>query len=124
MGSQVPPNLLRGKAFQDYWDRIPTPVQSETMVGIEIECENVMDRIGIDTTQPYHELFHNLWVQKEDGSLRNRGREFVTRYGLTATQASKSLYILGRIFGEWWPGIQANARTRTVTATSTSRSCA
>lgn len=83
----------------------PPTVQSDTMVGIEIECERA-------TNHGRHPpLMDNCWIVQTDGSLRNDGLEFITQRGLTGTQASSALKVLNQVFQECYPDIEANART-------------
>lgn len=48
----------------------PYVCKSQELIGIEVEVENIRDL----TTNP-----NKVWVIDEDGSLRNNGREFITK---------------------------------------------
>lgn len=58
----------------------------KTLVGIEVEVENVM---AIDPN-----IGLMFWTMKEDGSLRNNGREFVTPGVIPASLAEPALKLL------------------------------
>lgn len=53
---------------------LPTLVDSETLVGLEVEVERVSQSAPTDGDP----LFNLLWQVKPDGSLRNDGLEFVS----------------------------------------------
>lgn len=63
-----------------------TPVDSDELIGIEVEVEGVRQSIP-------EEL--NFWELKDDGSLRNSGTEFVTQ----AIPARCAPYALEQLFG-------------------------
>lgn len=88
----------------------PPQILSPTLVGIEIECENGLQHPA-DFPPLLNLAYNMMWRVTEDGSLRNRGLEFVTQSGLTATQASQALEILSEIFRQQYPNIEANNRT-------------
>lgn len=103
---------LATTAMRQRWllNTYPPDIQSQTRVGIEIECENVRNRGDIPQGNQLH-VYENSWIQKEDGSLRNHGAEFVTRVGMTAEQAGPALRVLDDVFGSMYPEITANNRT-------------
>lgn len=60
----------------------PVTYQSpvSTFVGLEYEIENVQAARRAEGIHPHHsDVFSALWDIVEDGSLRNRGREFVSK---------------------------------------------
>lgn len=73
--------------FPDLMSKVPYAlIAPKTLVGIEVEVENVM-RIGPNVSTA-------VWMIKEDGSLRNNGREFVTPGVISLNVAEPSLRLL------------------------------
>lgn len=62
-------------------------INSKELVGIEIEIENYVTSKN---------AYHGVWSAKEDGSLRNNGREFITK----PCQAEYIPYLLHNLFNE------------------------
>lgn len=60
-------------------------------VGIEIELENYNVTNMAEVPLSTQHAVSIAWLEKEDGSLRNRGREFVSRIGLQTSQAQYAL---------------------------------
>lgn len=110
---------IGNKQYQKWLDdHCPPQIKSDVMVGVEIEVENVrMTEKNLDPYLPgsksldWGTLLGVMWSIKEDGSLRNNGHEFVTKAGMTGTQASQALLFLDKYFSLYYPKIQANART-------------
>ena len=80
-------------------------------VGIEVELENYRAVKAItddDVLIPYK--FY--WTEKEDGSLRNNGREFVSRFGMLREHTYDALLVLEKSVTTVTNNkIEANART-------------
>ena len=104
----TPPHL---KALNE---RYPVTINSDTFVGIEIECERAGQHKARDVeTNPVttlYNIFDRGWERKEDGSLRHQGVEFVTPVGITAADASQLLPLLEDIFKAFYARIQAGPR--------------
>lgn len=109
----TPDTFFRAPQFTWLNERYEPTITSNTLVGVEIECENVrLSGEGysrLETT--VQAAFTNYWQTKEDGSLRNRGMEFVTPTGMTAQTASQALPLLEDVFVGAYPRIEANSRT-------------
>lgn len=86
------PNLFSSRPF--------TIQNPKTLVGIEVEVENVM---AIDPN-----IGLMLWQMKEDGSLRNNGREFVTPGAIPCSLVEPALKLL---FNGLNPDIDFSNRT-------------
>lgn len=72
--------------------KLPVIAKSpDVFVGIEIEVENVI--WGSAGLNAISSLFNNVWNIVEDASLRNHGREFVSRVGIKAQDIPKALEI-------------------------------
>lgn len=74
------PSSFKGVDLSAYY-RIP----SKELVGIEIEIENYISS---------KHTYHPFWLSKDDGSLRNHGREFVTK----PVQAEYVPFLLHNLF--------------------------
>ncbi len=80
------------------------------LVGVEIEVEKYrgVEDVGIQDAY-WQDLF---WVEHEDGSLRNNGREFVTRLGMTADMLPEAVTHLVKVIHTRANGkAEVNART-------------
>jgi hypothetical protein len=64
----------------------------DVFVGIELEVENVIWNSGAGSGL-VSSLFNHVWAIVEDASLRNHGREFVSRVGIKAKDIPKALEI-------------------------------
>jgi hypothetical protein len=74
--------------------RYPEITQNgDVHVGIEVELENYQST-GNDAFHELRGFLESVWECKTDPSLRNEGREFVTRPGIKASQVPKALAIL------------------------------
>ena len=101
----IPPPLVDHDKYIQYFGKyIPITsyefISPKTLIGIEVEVENVM-MIGPNVTRTY-------WANKEDGSLRNHGVEFVTPGVIPASAAGLALNLLK---AELNPDIDFSKRT-------------
>lgn len=79
-------------------------------VGIEVELERFRRTHEVATSN--QEMLEMLWLQKEDGSLRNSGIEFVSRFGLIWDQVPMAVQELEEYVTTVTNGkAEANART-------------
>jgi hypothetical protein len=87
-------------------------LSSKTLVGVEIELENCRVT-GKDTRKEMElaEYFNLLWNVVEDGSLRNTGKEFVTKQGLTAEDSTIALQLFEPYLNTWYGKAVPNFRT-------------
>jgi hypothetical protein len=81
------------------------------LIGVEIEVENYghfKEQFRDSDTN----LFNFYWITQQDGSLRNNGKEFVTRLGLSAAMLPDALDIFTKLVKAQEPeGMEVNART-------------
>jgi hypothetical protein len=71
--------------------KLPVIAKSpDVCVGIELEVENVVWNPGAGSGLNSN-LFNHVWAIVEDASLRNHGREFVSRVGIKAKDIPKAL---------------------------------
>lgn len=99
---QCPPQATGNITIQDHYR---TPPQLDGAFGIEVEVENCPCDFGDDPR-------HSLWRVTEDNSLRNHGREFVSRV-LNPKSFDKALAQLQVMFNERYPDTDANYRCGT-----------
>lgn len=74
--------IIRSDLAKVVLETMPITYQSpvETLVGIEYEIEGYRGaRKGVGAPDAVHLTHNDLWTLVEDGSLRNNGREFVSR---------------------------------------------
>ena len=101
----IPPPLVDHDKYIQYFGKyIPITnyefIAPKTLIGIEVEVENVM-QIGPNVCRTY-------WSNKEDGSLRNHGVEFVTPGVMPVSAAGLALNMLK---AELNPDIDFSKRT-------------
>lgn len=79
-------------------------------VGIEVELENFREYNDVTDGEKWDYMLY--WFDKEDGSLRNNGREFVSRFGMLHEHTKEALPALEKYVTTVTNNrIEANART-------------
>lgn len=79
-------------------------------VGIEVELENFREYHDVTEAEKWD--YNIYWLDKEDGSLRNDGREFISRFGMLREHTHEALPALEKYVTTVTNNrIEANART-------------
>jgi hypothetical protein len=79
-------------------------------IGIEVELENCTRGLSRAYTKASGD-FDCFWIIKEDGSLRNKGLEFVSIIGLNIPSAMDAVFALHEYLKQDFPKATPNART-------------
>lgn len=100
------------------WEKVTNDIaeldkSGSVLVGIEVELEHARtsDRIIPDKYLPHALVGDMLWIGKADGSLRNNGVEFVTRYGVKDSHVKLATESLEGLIKIQYPDSEANGRT-------------
>lgn len=98
------------RPFLRQLQEIHNEIDEFVYLGIEVELENF--RRNFDVSNLVNERYAVYWTEKEDGSLRNNGREFVSRLGMLYEHTPIALQALEEYVTTVTGGlVEANART-------------
>lgn len=84
-------------------------VASLSLVGIEVEIEDCAGVVSDKWTDSDGKIFHILWSTTEDGSLRNRGLEFVSK-PIVGRNVGIALTLLKGALDTCYPNSRSSAR--------------
>lgn len=103
-----PPREILAKIIEDLKKDFVRD-KNPNYIGIEVELENAKQLWSLP--DDLYNAFNFLWAAKEDGSLRNNGREYITRLGASNSNCPIFLDIFDDYLEFASPKSEANART-------------